>query len=232
MYETGTTAEELASVCVSNRKWAELNENAMFQKPLSLETVMNSKMLSTPLHAFESNMLADGASAFLVVSEELAEQCATPVYVLGKGSIVTHYTLSQEQDLTRFGYKEAADQAFLEAGLTPEDIDICSIYDSYGIFQIIALEEMGFCKRGEAGKLFMSGETSPGGRLPVTTNGGMLSQGHTGAGGGHAVLVEACRQLMGKAGKRQVQNAKYAIETGTGGTYMDVHVTILGREKA
>lgn len=230
MHETNTTPEELASVCVSNRKWAQLNPNAMFKKDLTVEDVMNSKMISSPLHMYESNVLADGAAAFLVVSEELAKKCKTPVYILGEGGVVTHYSLSQEGDLTRFGYKEAADKAFEEAGISREDIGVCAIYDSYGIFQIIALEEMGFCKRGEAGKFFMAGEAAPGGKLPVTTNGGMLSQGHTGAGGGHAVLVEACRQLMGKAGERQVPNVNYVCETGTGGTYMDVHVTILGKE--
>ena len=232
MYETGTTQEAVAAVCVSNRKWAQLHPNAMFRKDLTIEDVLKSKMISTPMHAFQSNVLADGASAFLVVSAELAKRCPTPVWVLGEGSVVTHYALSQEPDIARFGYKQAADAAYAEAGIGPGDIDVWEIYDSYPVFELIALEEMGFCARGEAGGYFLRGETAPGGSVPVTTNGGMLSQGHTGAGGGHAVLVEAYRQLAGKAGPRQVPNAKYAIETGTGGTYMDIHVTILGKENA
>ena len=92
------------------------------------------------------------------------------------------------------------------------------------------MEELGFCERGEAGELHLRGDTWPGGRLPTTTNGGMLSQGHTGAGGGVSLVVEAARQLMGKAGERQVPGARFAVETGTGGTYMDAHVTILGTE--
>jgi acetyl-CoA acetyltransferase len=231
MFETGTTPEQLASVCVSNRKWAEINPNAMFRKPLSIEAVLGSKILSTPLHAFESNMLADGGSAFVVVSAERARDLTDhPAYLLGEGSRVTHFALSQDSDLTRFGYAQAAKEAFEMAGLTPAEIDLAEIYDSYPIFQLIALEELGLCPRGQAGAFVMNGGTWPGGRLPMTTNGGMLSQGHTGAGGGIAILVEAARQLMGKAGERQVPQARFAVETATGGTYVDAHVSILGNE--
>ena len=231
MFETGTTAAQVASVCVSTRKWAEGNPHAMFRTPLTIEKVLASKMLSSPLHAYESNMLADGGAAFIVTAAERARELAgRPVYLLGEGSRVTHFALSQEPDLTRFGYAEAAAEAFAMAGLSPADIHLAEIYDSYPVFQLIALEELGLCRRGEAGAFVMAGQTWPGGRLPMTTNGGMLSQGHTGAGGGIAILVEAARQLMGKAGARQVPAARFAVETATGGTYVDAHVTILGNE--
>ena len=231
-YETGCTDEEFAAVCVSNRKWAELNPNAFFNKKgITIEEVMASKMLSTPLRAKQSNMLFDGGAAFILSSAERARDMTdTPVYILGEGGIVTHFVYSQEPDISRFGWKRAGKEAFEQAGLTPQDIDVAEIYDSYPIYQIIGLEELGFCKRGEAGKLFLNGDTFPGGKLPCTTNGGMLSQGHTGAGGAVALLVEAVRQLMGKADKRQVEGAKYAVETATGGTYMDAQVTVLGNQ--
>ncbi|MFQ5578211.1 MAG: thiolase family protein, partial [Anaerolineae bacterium] len=197
MFETGTTPEQLASVCVSNRKWAELNSHAMFRKPLTIEQVLASKMLSTPLHAYESNMLADGGAAFVVTSAARArELTARPVYLLGEGSRVTHFALSQEPDMARFGYAGAARDAFEMAGLSPADMDLAELYDSYPVFQLIALEELGLCERGAAGAFVLDGRTWPGGKLPMTTNGGMLSQGHTGAGGGIAILVEAARQLM------------------------------------
>ncbi len=230
-YETGTTDEQLASVCVSNRKWAELNEHAFFRKPLTIEEVMASKMLSTPLRAKMSNMLFDGGSAFVITSAERARDITDrPVYLLGEGGKVTHFVYSQEKDVSRFGWKEAGKMAFEEAGITPADIDVAEIYDSYPIYQMIGFEELGFCERGEAGEIFMRGDTWPGGRIPTTTNGGMLSQGHIGAGGAVALMVEACRQLMGKAGERQVQGARFAVETATGGTYMDSQVTIFGTE--
>lgn len=231
-YETGCTDEEFSAVCVSNRKWAELNPNAFFNKKgITIEEVMASKMLSTPLRAKQSNMLFDGGAAFILSSAERARDMTdTPVYILGEGGLVTHFVYSQEKDISRFGWKEAGKAAFEQAGLTPQDIDVAEIYDSYPVYQIIGLEELGFCERGEAGKLFLHGDTCPGGKLPCTTNGGMLSQGHTGAGGAVALLIEAVRQLMGKAGKRQVEGAKYAVETATGGTYMDSQVTILGTD--
>ncbi len=231
MEETGTTAEQIASVCVALRKWAELNPNAMFRKPLTVEEVLSSKILSEPLHAKESNVLADGASAFVVTAAERGpDSTETPVYLLGAGGRVSHYSLSQEPDMTRFGYAEAAREAFGMAGIGAKDVDVAEIYDSYPVFNLIALEEMGFVERGTAGAFVAAGNTWPGGKLPMTTNGGMLSQGHTGAGGGVAVLVEACRQLMGKAGARQVPGAKIAVETGTGGSYMDAQVLVLGAE--
>lgn len=230
-HETGCTDEELSAVCVSNRKWAEMNPNAFFRKPLTIEEVMASKMLSTPLRAKHSNMLFDGGAALILTSAERAKDLTdTPVYILGEGGKVTHFVYSQEPDVSRFGWAVAAKQAFEEAGLTPGDIDVAEIYDSYPVFQIIGLEELGFCERGEGGKMYLNGDTWPGGKLPTTTNGGMLSQGHTGAGGAVALMVEAARQLMGKAGERQVKGAKFAAETSTGGTYMDAQVTILGTE--
>ncbi|MDT8358685.1 MAG: thiolase family protein, partial [Methanomicrobiaceae archaeon] len=188
-YETGTTDEQLASVCVSNRKWAELNPNAFFRKPLTIEEVLSSKMLSTPLRAKMSNMLFDGGAAFIVTSAERARDITDrPVYLLGEGGIVTHFVFSQEPDVSRFGWAKAGRKAFAEAGLTPKDIDVAEIYDSYPIYQIIGFEELGFCERGQAGEMFLRGDTWPGGKIPVTTNGGMLSQGHTGAGGAVALL--------------------------------------------
>ena len=228
-YETGCTDEELSAVCVSNRKWAELNPHAFFRTPITIEEVMASKMLSTPLRAKQSNMLFDGGGAFVVTSAERARDLTErPAYGLGDGGAVPPFADSQEPDVTRFGWARAARQAFEEAGIGPADIDVAEIYDSYPIYQLIAFEETGLCARGEAGGLFLRGETWPGGRIPTTTDGGMLSKGHIGAGGSVSLLIEAARQVMGKAGPRQVPGARFALETATGGTYMDAQVTLLG----
>lgn len=230
-YETGTTDEQLSAVCVSNRKWAELNPNAYFRKPLTLDEVMASKMLATPLRAKQSNMLFDGGAAFVLTSAERARDLAAkPAYVLGEGGVVTHFAYHQEPDLTRFGWAQAGRAAFEAAGITPADIDVAEIYDSYPIYQLIAFEEIGLCRRGEAGEMHLRGDTWPGGRLPTTTDGGMLSKGHIGAGGSVSLLVEAARQVMGRAGPRQVPDCRFAVETAVGGTYMDAQVTILGNQ--
>jgi acetyl-CoA C-acetyltransferase len=230
MYETGTTPEQVAAVCVSLRKWAQLNPHAMYRKELSIEDVLDSKMLATPVHAFESNMLADGGGAYVVTSPERAREVSEhPVYLLGASGRHTHYTLAAEADMGRFMYAKAAEEAFAMAGISPKDVGLAQIYDSYPVFVLMALEEIGMIERGTAGQFFLDGHTWPGGKLPVTTNGGMLSQGHTGAGGGFAIMLETIRQLMGRAGDRQV-DATFAVETATGGTYMDTHVAVLGRE--
>lgn len=231
MFETGTTEEQLSAVCVSNRKWAELNPNAFFRKPLTVPEVMASKMLSTPLRAKQSNMLFDGGAAFIVTSGERARDLTDkPAYVLGEGGVVTHFAYHQEPDLARFGWARAGRMAFAEAGITPADIDVAEIYDSYPIYQLIAFEEIGLCRRGEAGQMHLRGDTWPGGKMPTTTDGGMLSKGHIGAGGSVSLLVEAARQVMGRAGERQVPDCRFALETAVGGTYMDAQVTILGNE--
>jgi acetyl-CoA C-acetyltransferase len=225
MHETGTTEEELAAVCVSLRKWAELNPHAMFRTPLTIQEVLASKMVATPLRAKHCNVLADGAAAFIV-----AKISETPVYVRGHGSLVTHYSISQDTDLAKLGFEQAAQEAYAKAGIGPEYIQLAEIYDAYPVWPLISLDGLKLCRGERAGAFVAAGETAPGGTLPMTTNGGMLSQGHTAVGGGIAVLVEAFRQMMGKAGPRQVPNLVNAVETASGGTWMDSHVTILSKE--
>ena len=231
MYETGTTEEQLAAVCVSLRKWAALNPHAMYRTPLTIEEVLASKMVATPLRAKHCNVLADGAAAFVVArADDASAMTRTPVYVRGHGSLVTHYTLSQDTDLAKLGFEEAATQAYAKAGLGPTDIQLAQIYDAYPVWPLITLDGLKLCRGERAGAFVAAGETAPGGSLPMTTNGGMLSQGHSAVGGGIAVLVEAFRQLMGKAGPRQVNKLVNAVETASGGTWMDSHVTVLSKE--
>lgn len=231
MHETGTTHEQIASVVVSMRKWAALNPNAMLRRELTVDEVLSSELVATNQTTREGNILADGGAAFIVTSAERAKDLRNPpVYPLGFGGRVCHYGTSQDKDLTRLGFPEAAKEAYAMAGITAKDIDIAEIYDGYPIYPLITLEGLGICERGEAGRFVLEKNTWPGGKMPMTTNGGMLAQGHTAAGGGVAVLVEAIRQLMGKAGERQVKGAKIAVETSMGGTFMDSHVVVLGRE--
>jgi acetyl-CoA C-acetyltransferase len=215
------------------RKWGALNPNAMYRIPMTVEEVLASKMVATPLRAKHCNMLADGASAFIVAcADDARAMTKTPVYLRSHASVVTHYTVSQDTNLAKLGYVEAAAKAYKEAGLGPRDIQIAELYDAYPVFPLIALDGLKLCRGERAGAFVAAGETAPGGSLPMTTNGGMLSQGHTAVGGGVAVLVEAFRQLMGKAGKRQVNDLVNAVETASGGTWMDSHVTVLSKEPA
>ncbi|MCB8817848.1 thiolase family protein [Desulfosporosinus shakirovi] len=231
MYETGTTIEQIASVCVAARKWALLQDNAMNKKALTLEQVLGSKMISTPLTAYMCNVLADGGSAFIMTTAERAKKLVDkPVYILGEGSEYSHRNLTKAKDLTRMKAKSAIDLAYQQAGLGPKDMDIAEIYASYPMLTLILFEEMGFCKRGEAGKFFMEGHTSPGGRMPVCTNGEALSFGHTGTGVGIALFVESVRQLQGKAGRAQVPGARFLVENCGGGAFMDTHCSVMSNQ--
>ena len=230
MHETGATIEEVASVIVSLRKWACLNPNALLRRELTNKEVLEAKMVAFPATSRMCNIVVDGASAIIMTSAKRAKKLTdTPVYLEGLGGAVTHFSLMNQPDLTRMAYGKTSREAYANAGVGPEDVDIVEFYDSYPIFLLLQLEEMGFCERGKAGKFVMDGNTSPGGKLPMTTNGGMLAEGHLGGGGGTSLFAETVRQLRGKCGGRQVQGAKRAILTGIGGQYMDSQVSIWGR---
>ncbi|RJP34043.1 MAG: thiolase family protein [Actinobacteria bacterium] len=236
MAYTGTTIEQVASVCVACRKWAMLQPNAMFnKKEITVEKVLSSRMVAYPLTAFMCNVLADGGSAFVMTTAEKAKKvCDRPVYILGDASSYSHRTItrSKSRDLAKMGESMApvAREAYEKAGLGPEDMDIYQVYGSYPALQLIVMDALGICEPGRSGALVESGETSPGGKYPVTTNGEALSFGHTGTGVGIALLVESVRQLQGKAGKAQVEGARFLVENTGGGAFMDCHFTILGNE--
>lgn len=231
MFETGTTERQIAAVVESLRKWAALNPNAMMKTPRTADEVLDSPMLSSPVRKRMMNVLADGAAAFIVTSSDRARELTkTPAYVLGLGSRCTNFTVtSQPQDLIK-AWGSVAQDAYKMARIKPCDIDVAEIYDAFPTFILISLELLGLCERGKAGRFVEEGHTSPGGKLPVSTNGAMMAQGHTGAGGGIAILIEAARQVMGKAGPRQAKKADIVVETASGGVGMDFHVGVLGKE--
>lgn len=231
MHASGSTPEDMASVCVALREWARLNPNAMFKdRTLSVEQVLTSKVITDPLHALECPMLADGAVGLVMTSAGNAATLGGDrwVRVAGSGGCVSHYSIGQETDLAVLGWEKAAVEAYEEAGWGPEDADLAEVYDSYAAVLTSGLEGLGLAPRGEAARMFAAGDFSPGGRLPVNTNGGLLSAGHTGVGGGTALLAEGVRQLLHRAGPdRQVAGAERAVCGGSGGTYMDSQVLLL-----
>jgi acetyl-CoA C-acetyltransferase len=233
MFATGSTAAEMASVCVTLRKWAQLNPNAMYRgKALTVEQVLASRMVADPLHAMECPMLADGAVAFVMTSAENAKRRGldATVRIAGSGGCVSHYSIGQEKDLAALGWATAAKRAYEQSGWGPKDIQMAQIYDSYAAVTAIAVEGLGLCPVGEGARWFASGAADPGGRLPCNTNGGLLSAGHTGVGGGTALLVEGVRQLLGRAEpERQIRGCRRGVVGGTGGSYMDAQVLLLER---
>jgi acetyl-CoA C-acetyltransferase len=233
MAVTDSTAEEMASVCVTLRKWAQLNPNAMYRgKTLTVDQVLASRMVADPLRAMECPMLADGACGFVMTSAENAKRrgLAATVRIAGSGGCVSHYSIGQEKDLAALGWATAAKRAYEQSGWGPKDVQFAQIYDSYAAVTAIAVEGLGLCAPGDGARWFASGAADPGGRLPCNTNGGLLSAGHTGVGGGTALLVEGVRQLLWRAEpERQIAGCRRCVVGGTGGSYMDAQVLLLER---
>jgi acetyl-CoA C-acetyltransferase len=233
MYASDSTPEDMAEVCVSLRKWANLNPNAMyFEKELTVDKVLASRMICDPLHAMECPMLADGAAAFVMTTAERAAAGGHDswVRIAGSGGCVSHYSIGQEADLAVLGWRKASERAYAQSGWGPEDAQFGEIYDSYAAVTTIACEGLGLCPPDEGARWIASGETSPGGPFPLNTNGGLLSAGHTGVGGGFALLIEGVRQILGRAEKqRQLESTERCIIGGTGGSYMDAQVLCLER---
>jgi len=230
MHEFGTTREQLAAVAVAAREWALLNPAAWEKKPLTLEDVLSSRMVSHPLTVRDCCLVTDGGGAIVVTSVERARSLKKPpAYVLGFGQSVTHGSISSMPDLTVTGALAAGKAAYTMAELAPSDIDAVELYDAFTINTILFLEDLGFCRKGEGGAFVSGGRIGPHGSLPVNTNGGGLSYCHPGMYG-LFLLIEAVRQLRGECGARQVKDCEVALAHGNGGVLSSQATVILGTQ--
>ena len=229
---SGTTAEEMAAVVVSLRKWAALDPNSMFygKEVPSIEKILSSPLVSDPLRKREGNVLADGGGALVITSAELAPKVtATPVYKLGESArYLSACPVLRENPEEK--WRAASMEALAQTGLTKEDIDIWNIYLAYPLGHPQFMAAMGLCEPGQAGRMFLEGHTWPGGKLPWSTIGDAVGRGHTGSGVSTATYIETARQLMGRAGLRQVPDAKYVFQNTSGGSGMNFIATVWGRE--
>lgn len=232
MEQYGTTSEQFAAIAVASRKHAGLNPNAQMQKLITVEDVVNSRMIADPLHLLDCSLISDGGAAIIVTSAERARDFPNqPIYLLGVGEGHSHEHISQARNLTTSAAVESSKRAYEMAGLGPEDMDFAELYDCFTPTVLIELEDLGFCKKGEGGAFVESGAIELGGKLPINTHGGLLSHCHPGNPGSMFALTEAVLQLRHQAGKRQVANAEVALVHGQGGI-MSSHTTlILGREQ-
>lgn len=229
MHEYGTTSEQLAEIAVATRKWASLNPKALMRAPMSIEDVLNSRMVSSPLHLLDCCLVTDAGGAVVLTSMERARDLRKqPVVMLGSGEAHTHRMISQMPDYTETAAKISGRLAFERAGVTPADIDVAEIYDSFTITVLLTLESLGFCKKGEGGAFVSGQRTAPGGDFPMNTQGGALSYTHPGMFG-IFTIIEAVRQLRGECGPRQVADAAVALANGTGGILSSTGTIILGR---
>ena len=227
MHEYGITREQLAKVAVTTRRHAGLHPNSHMKQPISINDVLNSKPIASPLNILDCCLISDAAGAFIVTSAERARDCKRkPAYVLGVGEKHTHEFIVCAESLTQFGAEDSGRDAYTMAGVGPQDIDVAQLYDCFSIVPVIELEELGFCQRGEGGAFYAAGHADIGGKLPVNTHGGMLSHAHAGATGGLLGIIEAVAQLRGGLGARQVEGAEVALVHNEGGV-LSSHCTVI-----
>ncbi|HLM65105.1 MAG TPA: acetyl-CoA acetyltransferase [Acidimicrobiales bacterium] len=228
----GTTSEQLAQIAVDTRRWAGLNPRARFQDPITVDDVLGSPWMATPLHLLDCCLVTDGAGAFVMTSTERARDLAKPpVMVLGAATGGTHSMITEMPDLTVTGGAVSGPAAFAMAGIKHDDVDLLMGYDSFTITALLHLEDLGFCPKGEGGAFVEDGKLGPGGSLPMNTNGGGLSYTHPGMYG-MFLLVEAVRQLRGEAGDRQLDAPTVAVAHGSGGVLSTMGTVVLATEEA
>jgi len=220
MYEYGTTSEQLAWIKVAASHHAQYNEHAMLRNVVTVDEVVNSPMISDPLHRLDCCVISDGGGAIIVTSPEVAKSLKRPlVKVLGAGEAPKHQ-MGGKIDLTYSGARWSGPLAFEEARVKPSDMKYASIYDSFTITVLMQLEDLGLCEKGEGGKFVSDGNLISGtGKLPFNTDGGGLCNNHPANRGGLTKVIEAVRQLRGEAHpKVQVPNCDLALAHGTGGS--------------
>jgi acetyl-CoA acetyltransferase len=229
MKEYGLTHEQLASVAVAQRNWAARNPRAMFRDPITVDDVLASRLVAWPFHLLECCLVTDGGGALVVTSADRVGEFPKPaVHVLGTGEASETPMISQLADFTESrAFRLAGQTAFAEAGITTADVRHLMIYDAFAHVPIYGLEALGFTAKGEAGAFIADGNTEPGGRLPLNTNGGGLSYTHTGMYGMFAIQ-EGVRQVRGEAAA-QVPDADISVVLGNGGMFATAGVLVLGR---
>ena len=232
LHDFGATREHLAAVAVTMRKHAALKENAMNKEPLTVEEVINSRVIAEPLTKYDCSIISDGGAAFIVTTEAKAKQLGIKnplAYLWGMGQGYSHQYLTTLRDLNQIynAIDSSGQRAFQTAGIGPKDVDVAFLYDCFTITVLLELEGLGFVPKGEGGPFALEGRMEIGKDLPVNTHGGLLSQAHLGAM--HHV-VEATLQLRGAAGPRQVKDAEVALVHGNGGIVSAHSTVVLGKE--
>ncbi|MHA1833352.1 MAG: thiolase domain-containing protein [Candidatus Baldrarchaeia archaeon] len=235
MAKYGTTEEDLALVAVKNHKYAAMNPVAHFQKEITIDEALSSYPVAWPLKLYDCCPVTDGAAAVILASEEKVKELKidTPVWIEGIGYSSGTGNLSRRD--TYVGLKSsviAAQKAYKKAGVGPEDIEVATVHDCFTIAEIMAYEDLGFCKKGEGPKLLREGQTEIGGKIPVNVDGGLKAKGHPIGATGCSMIYELTKQLREEAEKRQRQvplKNYIALAHNVGGTGHYCYVTILRR---
>ena len=225
-YEYRNVKEEMAMVSVNSHANALLNPHAQMRKAISIEKVLEAPLVADPIGLYDCSLMTDGA-AFLVLSSKPVRG-GKRIEVAGIGHGGDALTLGAKKSITSFAAtKQAADKAYGQARLSPEDIDLAEVHDCFSITQIINIEDLGFAEAGKGGDVIRSGDISRGGRIPINTSGGLKAKGHPIGATGICQVVEVVTQLRGEAGERQIQGADVGLTHNIGGTAATCVVSIL-----
>ncbi len=233
MFEFGTTEKQMAMVAVKNHANAVHNPNAQYQREITLEQVMDSGYVAEPIKLLDCSPITDGAAAVILASEEKAKELGLGgVEVLASEQASDTLALDNRKSLSELNAtKVASRKAYEKAGVNPKDIDVAEVHDCFTIAEILAIEDLGFFKKGEGGIATEKGKTKIGGKVAINTSGGLKAAGHPVGATGIKQAIEAVEQLKGKCGKRQVKKAKIALAHNIGGSGATAVVSIFRRAK-
>lgn len=230
MAQYGTTSEQLAQVAVSARQWGVLNPDSAFTEPLTVEEVLDSRMIADPLHKLDCCLVTDGGAAVVLTSAERAKDLRhSPVYLLGTGEAVNHRNITAMPDLTATRAGDSASRALTMAGRSLLEVDTAHVYDAFTITLLVLLEDLGLCPKGQGGPFVAEGNIAPGGSIPVNPSGGGLAWRHPGMLGLFLIL-DAVEQLRGAAGDRQTPGATTSLVHGMGMTLAAHATAVLSTE--
>jgi acetyl-CoA C-acetyltransferase len=220
MHAYGTNEKQLATVAVKNHFHGSLNPKAHMQKEITLENALSSRVIAWPLKLYDCSLITDGASCIILTKPDLAKKYTDmPVQIIGSGQASDTIGLYERENFTSLtAARLATKKAYEMADVKPEDIDVAEVHDCFTIAEIIAYEDLDFCKAGEGGRLVESGETRLGGRIPVNTSGGLKAKGHPVGATGTGQAYEMYLQLTGQAEKRQVKDAEIGLTHNVGGS--------------
>ena len=220
MHKYGTSRKQLAAVAVKNHRNGALNPNAQFPHEVSLEQVINATMVADPITVLDSSPVSDGAACVVITSVEQAKKIGKPfIRIIGSGAATDTLALHQRADLTALkAVNISGERAYKMAGVKPSDIQLAEVHDCFTIAEICIIEELMFVDKGQGGPFTEQGHTALEGKIPINTSGGLKSKGHPVGATGIAQVVEICEQLLGKAGKRQIKDAKIGMTQNMGGS--------------
>jgi acetyl-CoA C-acetyltransferase len=233
MHHYGTTETQMAMVAVKNHYHGSLNPKAQMQKEITLEKVLTSRVVASPLKLFDCSLVTDGASCLILTKPDLSKKFTDqPVHIIGTGQASDTIGLYERQSLTSLQAARLAGQtAYHMAAVKPQEINVAEVHDCFTIAELIAYEDLGFCPAGKAGKLVENSETRIGKRLPVNTSGGLKAKGHPVGATGTAQAYEIYLQLTGQAEKRQVKHAQIGLTHNVGGSGATATVNIYRSNK-